>query len=278
MLGAIIGDIVGSPYEHTRNNIKTTQFPLFSEYSRFTDDTVMTCAVAEALMQSYGDSMDNIREKLIRSMQTLGREYPNAGYGGRFIHWIFEDDPQPYNSYGNGSAMRVSPIGWLYSTMDETLDMAALTAEVTHNHPEGIKGAQAVAAAIYLARCGVDKDGIKTYISKTFDYDLETPLDTIRPTYRMDVSCQGSVPQAIRAFIEGNDYENVIRLAVSIGGDSDTIAATAGSIAEAFYGIPTEIEQAVTKNLTSRGGRYFWRSAMAFRDFCRLHVSEPEAY
>lgn len=251
MLGAILGDIIGAPYEFNFNNIKTVDFPLFNERSEFTDDTVMSVAVANALVKTYGKDDETIRAELVRQMQNLGRRYPDAGYGGNFWDWLFTaDNPQPYNSFGNGSAMRVSSAGWLYETLEETLHAARLTAEVTHNHPEGIKGAEATAAAIFLARNGKSKEEIKDYIVKNFGYDLDTTLDEIRPSYYMDETCQGSVPQAIRAFLEGCDYESTVRLAVSIGGDSDTIACIAGGIAEAFYGMPENLKAEALNRLS----------------------------
>lgn len=241
MLGAIIGDMIGSVYEW--HNIKTTDFPLFGPGCRPTDDSVMTIAVAEGLMQSYGKDDDAIRQKVIDAMRFYGRRYPNAGYGGKFYGWIHTDDPKPYNSWGNGSAMRVSSVGWLFDDLSQVLQMAALTAEVTHNHPEGIKGAKAIAAAVFMARKGMGKAQIKTFIEEMFDYDLDTPLSLIRPAYAFDVSCQGSVPQAIRAFLEADSYEQAVRLAVSLGGDSDTIACMAGAISEAAFGIPKDIKR-----------------------------------
>ena len=237
MLGAIFGDIVGSVYEI--NNTKRTDFPLLSKRSRPTDDSIMSLAVARALMKTWGRSDDEIKAELVRSMQHMGRLYPRAGYGGFFARWLKEKDPRPYNSFGNGSAMRVSSVGWLYHTLEDTLHAAELTAEVTHNHPEGIKGAQAIAAAIYLARNGKSKDEIRRFIEDNY-YKLDFTLDEIRPWYEFDVSCQGSCPQAIEAFLEGDSFEDVILKAISIGGDSDTIAAMAGGIAEAFYGIPED--------------------------------------
>ncbi len=239
MLGAIFGDIIGSVFEW--HNTKKTRFPLFTKFNRPTDDSIMTIAVADALMQTYGMDDETIREALIRSMQFYGRRYPDAGYGGRFFDWIAAPDPQPYGSWGNGSAMRVSSVGWLFDELTTVLHMAELTASVTHDHPEGIKGAKAIAVAVFLARKGTDKAEIKSFIEEMFDYDLDTPLNEIRPRYKFDVSCQGSVPQAIRAFLEGDSYEQCVRLAISIGGDSDTIACMAGAIAEACYGIPDEI-------------------------------------
>lgn len=232
MLGAITGDVIGSVYEW--DNIKTTQFNLFNEKSFFTDDTVMTIAVADALM-SGGDLVD--------SMKHWGMRYPDAGYGGHFAGWLMSDSRQPYNSWGNGSAMRVSPVGFAYNTMDEVLEKAKQTAEVTHNHPEGIKGAQATAAAIFMARQGATKQEIKAYIETQFGYNLSRSLDDIRKVYTFDVSCQGSVPEAIIAFLESKDFENSVRLSVSIGGDTDTVACINGGIAQAFYGnIGKELE------------------------------------
>ena len=232
MIGAIIGDIVGSRYEF--DNIKTKKFPLFSEMDMFTDDTVMTIAVAEALMQSKSHGplfQDLVREQL----RIYGRKYPHAGYGRRFQSWLEEDDDSPYNSLGNGSAMRVSPCGVIAYSLNEALLLAKESAIVTHDHPEGIKGAQAVAAAIYLARIGLDKADIRDYIVQNF-YELDFTLDEIRPIYSFNETCPGSVPQAIEAFLESVDFEDAIRNAISIGGDSDTIACIAGSIAWSYYG------------------------------------------
>ena len=223
MLGAIIGDIVGSVYEW--DNIKTKDFPLFSEKGSFTDDTVMTIAVADALMK--GGTPD----EFIDSMKEIGRQYPNSGYGGGFSNWLFSDDREPYNSWGNGSAMRVSPCGWVAKSLDEAEALAEKSASVTHNHPEGIKGAQATAAAIYLARTGTKKDKIKEYIESNYGYDLRRTLDEIRPVYRFNESCQETVPEAIIAFLESTDFEDAFRNAISLGGDSDTLAAITGSIA-----------------------------------------------
>lgn len=233
MLGAIIGDIVGSVYEW--NNIKTKDFPLFSKKCFFTDDTVMTIAVVNALLN--GGAEDNF----IDSMKQIGRLYPDSGYGGNFGSWIFSDDRKPYNSWGNGSAMRVSPCGWYAKSLDEAEVFAKKSAAVTHNHPEGIKGAQATAAAIYLARKGKSKTEIKEYIENKYYYDLSRTLDEIRPSYKFNESCQETVPEAIIAFLESRDFEDAIRNAISLGGDSDTLAAITGSIAEAAYGIPKEI-------------------------------------
>lgn len=240
MYGAILGDMIGAPYEFDRSP-KIKDFPLFSVGTEFTDDSVMTIAVAEALLNTAGKTDDEIRSALISSMRKWGKRYPGAGYGGRFSGWLRAKNPEPYGSYGNGSAMRVSSAGWLYNTMDETRRIARLTAEVTHNHPEGIKGAEATASAIFLARTGHGKDEIKAYIISEFGYDLSRSCDEIRPTYHHVESCQKTVPEAITAFIEGADFEDVIRTAVSLGGDCDTLTCIAGSIAEAFYGIPDEI-------------------------------------
>lgn len=241
MYGAILGDIIGSPYEFDEG-MKQKDFPLFSASSGFTDDTVMTVAVAEALLDvGPNAAADAIRSHVVRSMQTWGRRYPDAGYGGRFYGWLLSDDPRPYYSFGNGSAMRVSAAGWLYDTLERTREVARLTAEVTHDHPQGIKGAEAVATAIWLARHGEDRYHIENEIAGRFGYDLNRTCDQIRPRYRFDVTCQGSVPEAITAFLESTGYEDAVRNAVSLGGDSDTQGAIAGSIAEASFGIPAEL-------------------------------------
>lgn len=241
MIGAILGDIIGSPYEFDLGN-KTKDFPLFSERSRFTDDTVMTLAVARAFMDAGPDADDEtIRRHMIRSMRELAKRYPHAGYGGRFRWWLTASHPQPYNSWGNGSAMRVSSAAWLFTDLVSVLRAAKLSAEVTHNHPAGIKGAQATAAAIFLARTGHSKTEIRQYIAETFGYDLSRTCDEIRPSYHHVESCQETVPEAVTAFLEGENFEDVIRTAVSLGGDCDTLTAIAGSIAEGFYGIPVEL-------------------------------------
>ena len=240
MYGAILGDMIGAPYEFDRSP-KTKEFPLFSRGTQFTDDSVMTIAVGEALLDTVGKADDEIKAALVSSMRRWGRRYPHAGYGGRFRVWLRAKNPEPYGSYGNGSAMRVSSAGWLSNTLDETRRIARLTAEVTHNHPEGIKGAEAAASAIFLARSGAGKEEIREYIIREFGYDLSRSCDEIRPTYRHVESCQKTVPEAITAFLEGDDFEDVIRTAVSLGGDCDTLTCIAGSIAEAFYGIPEEM-------------------------------------
>ena len=239
LCGAIAGDIIGSFYE--RNATKKTDFYLFTPFSKFTDDTVMTVANADWLIT--GDS-------LLGVMQDYGNRYPHAGYGGMFRSWLRQDEPQPYNSFGNGSAMRVSPVGWAFDTLEETLEVAKQSAEITHNHLEGIKGAQATAACIFLARNGKSKQEIKEYVETTFGYDLNRSCDDIRPDYHFDVTCQGSVPESIIAFLESTDFESAIRLAVSLGGDADTMGAITGGIAEAFYGgVPENIAREVIKRL-----------------------------
>ncbi len=248
MIGAILGDIIGSPYEFDRGN-KTKDFPLFSRRSEFTDDSVMTIAVAEALMDSMGKSDAEIREALVASMQKWGATYPDAGYGTMFYRWLHTKKPEPYGSFGNGSAMRISSAGWLCDTMEETRHVARLTAEVTHNHPEGIKGAESIAAAIFLARTGKTKKEIKDYITSEFGYDLSRTCDEIRPGYHHVESCQETVPEAITAFLEGKDFEDVIRTAVSLGGDCDTLTCIAGSMAEAYYGVPEELQTEGRKRL-----------------------------
>ena len=248
MYGAILGDMIGAPYEFDRGD-KTKDFPLLSADSQFTDDTVMTIAVAEALLDTMGQSDEAVRAAVVRSMQKWGRKYPNAGYGGRFRGWLRAANPKPYGSYGNGSAMRVAAAGWLFDSLETTRHMARLTAEVTHNHPEGIKGAEATASAIFLARTGKTKDEIRDCIVREFGYDLSRTCDEIRPAYHHDESCQRTVPEAVTAFLEGTDFEDVIRTAVSLGGDCDTLTCIAGSIAEAFYGVPDALIAACRERL-----------------------------
>ena len=248
MLGAILGDMVGSPYEFDRNSYKHKDFPLLSENSHFTDDTVMTLAVALGLIEGQGDAQKTFAE-VRYEMRHWGRGYPHAGYGGMFRRWLRAEHPQPYGSFGNGSAMRVAAAGWLFDTLDKTLEMAKVTAEVTHNHPEGIKGAQATAAAIFLARTGHSKPEIKRYVEQTFGYDLSRTCDEIRPAYRHVETCQQTVPEAIIAFLESTGFEDALRNAVSLGGDSDTLACITGGIAEAFYGMPPELQQETLKRL-----------------------------
>ena len=249
MFGAILGDIVGSPYEFDCNNIKTKVFPLFTVYSHFTDDTVMTLAVAQALMETKDGDDGTLQSAFIREMRRLGRAYPDAGYGGNFGWWLECDDPKPYHSYGNGSAMRVSAAAWMFDTLEAVRRAARLSAAVTHDHPEGIKGAEATASAIFLARTGHGKEEIRDYIEAEFGYDLHRTCDEIRPTYCHVESCQESVPEAIIAFLEGESFEDVLRTAVSLGGDSDTIAAIAGSIAEGYYGVDEDWKKAAISRL-----------------------------
>ncbi len=252
MLGAIIGDMVGSPYEFHPWQGAAEAFPLFSPRSRFTDDTVMTVAVARGLMQAYGQEQA-CREAFIDAMHEYGRAYSRAGYGQRFFRWIVTGCREPYNSFGNGSAMRVSPVGWACDSLEETEHYAALSASVTHDHPEGIKGACATAAAIFLARDGAGRDAIRDYISFRYGYDLDRSLAEIRPSYRHKESCQESVPEAIIAFLESRSFEEAVRNAVWLGGDSDTQAAIAGSIAEAFYGgVPQPMRDAALALLDDR--------------------------
>jgi ADP-ribosylglycohydrolase len=256
MLGAIAGDMIGSVfeklgYEGTFKRVfkeytlidknQLPDFPLFTKYSKFTDDTMMTIAVADWIL-NQGD--------LPLILKKYGRMFPNAGYGGNFLKWLLGEDTLPYYSFGNGSGMRVSPVGFAYNTLEEVLEKAEQSAAVTHNHPEGIKGAQAVASAIFLARGGNSKQYIKDYIQQTFAYNLDRTLYEIRPSYQFDVSCQGSVPESIIAFLESESVEDAIRKAISLGGDTDTMACMAGAIAQAYYReIPTHIVQAIKERL-----------------------------
>lgn len=250
LLGAIVGDVVGCPYEF--NNIKTKKFELVTSRSRFSDDTVMTLAVAHALCKwKKGDAIDEkeFEQTLIDSMKEFGRRYPNSGYGRMFAHWLESDNPQPYNSWGNGSAMRVSPVAWYFDDLETVERFAAITARITHNHTEGIKGAQVAAAAIFLARTGKSKSAIKGYIEAKYDYDLSSTCDEIRPDYMFDGSCQGTVPEAIIAFLDAEDFEDAVRNAVSLGGDSDTLADITAAIAQGMWPIPEEIENRVREKL-----------------------------
>jgi len=245
MIGAIAGDIIGSVYEHRR--IKTKDFSLFDDRCTFTDDTVLTVAIADAILSG---------RPYIDSIRHIGRRYPDAGYGASFIGWLLSPDPRPYNSWGNGSAMRVSPVGFAFTTEDHVLAQAKVTAEITHNHPEGVKGAQAAALAVFLARTGSDKESIRSRIASQFGYDLNRTVDGIRPSYSFDISCQGTVPEAIVAFLDSVSYEDAVRNAVSLGGDSDTLACIAGCIAEAFYGgvpdgVRTKVKELLTPDLWS---------------------------
>ena len=229
MLGAIVGDIVGSIYEF--DNHRSKDFPLFQDRCEYTDDTILTIATADALMGDK-DFATRYRE--------YGRKYPSS-YGGFFRRWIHDESQGPYNSFGNGSAMRVSPVAWAFDTEEEVLAIAKATAIVTHNHPEGVKGAQATALAVFWARNGRTPADIVNAIEKKFAYDISTPIDEIREYYEFDVTCQGTVPEALRCYLEADGFEDTIRNAISIGGDSDTLAAIAGSFAEATWGVPEEI-------------------------------------
>ena len=261
IIGAIIGDVVGSFYEFY--NCKSTDIALFTSGTTFTDDTVMTIAVADWLLSGV---------PLQKTMPDWGTEYPNRGYGGMFYEWLFySKDKEPYNSFGNGAGMRVSPCGYFARSLNEALELAKQSAEVTHNHPEGIKGAQAIATAIFLARQQKSKDDIREYIERTFDYNLHRTCDEIRPTYQFDETCQGSCPEAIIAFLDSHDYESAIRLAISLGGDSDTIACMTGGIAAAYYGIPTWIVKYVVSEYLPQNMRDIIEN---FDELCAKHKHE----
>ncbi|MBP5459668.1 MAG: ADP-ribosylglycohydrolase family protein [Clostridia bacterium] len=237
MLGAIIGDIVGSVYEF--DNIKTKDFPLFRGDEFYTDDTVMTCAVAEALMDR---SEGTLEQKAVKWMRKLGRRHPGAGYGGRCAEWLKSEDPRPYNSYGNGSAMRVSPCGLIAKTLEEAASLSKKVTAITHDHPEGIKGAEATATCVCLAKHHWTKEGILYHVRSRY-YPMDFTLDEIRPTYKFNETCQKTVPQALQAFFESTSFEDALRNAVSVGGDTDTLAAITCSVAGAFYGIDRELKE-----------------------------------
>lgn len=239
MLGAIIGDIVGSRFEW--NNHRNKEFDLFTTECFPTDDSIMTLSVAKAILESKEDFSD-LSEKTENFMQKIGRNYPDCGYGGNFFYWIFSDAPKPYNSYGNGAAMRVSAVGFVANSLEEVKSLSRKVTEITHNHPEGIKGAEATAMAIYLAKIGKDISEIRDFITKNY-YTLDFTLDEIRDTYEFNETSQNTVPQALQAFFESTNFEDAIRNAISIGGDSDTLAAICGGIAEAYYGIPDNIRK-----------------------------------
>ncbi len=243
MIGALAGDIIGSVYEW--HNIKTKDFVLFSPACFFTDDSILTIALADTILSGT---------PYVENLKKFYRWYPNGGYGGRFCRWAQSPDAAPYNSWGNGAAMRISPVGYAYDDLATVLRKAQEFTEVTHNHAEGIKGGQATAAAIFLARCGKAKDEIKEFIETTFHYDLGMHVDEIRPTYAFDESCQGTVPQALRAFIDATDFEDAMRTAVSLGGDTDTLACITGGIAQAAYGVPAAIQEKVYTILDKRLG------------------------
>lgn len=237
MIGAIIGDIAGSRFEF--DNYRKKDFELFTPDCFPTDDSIMTVAVGKAILQCGGD-YSRLSQRAVECMQELGRPYPDCGFGGSFYKWIYSDDPQPYNSYGNGAAMRVSGAGFASGSLEEAKELAYKVTAVSHNHPEGIKGAESVAVAIYLAKSGSTKDEIAAYIRGNY-YKTNFTLDEIRPTYEFNETCQNTVPQAFAAFFEADDFEDTIRNAISVGGDSDTLAAIAGSIAEAYYGVPRDL-------------------------------------
>jgi len=247
MLGAIIGDIAGSRFEF--DNIRSKDFDLFAKDCNVTDDSIMTLAVAKAVLACNGD-WERLGYNAVTYMREIGRKYPHCGFGGMFRRWVFSDDPVPYNSYGNGSAMRVSPCGFIGRTEDETVLLSRKVTEVTHNHPEGMKGAEAVSVAIFMARNGAVKNEIKERMEKDY-YALNFTLDSIREKYQFNETCQGTVPQAIEAFLESVSFEDAIRNAISIGGDSDTLAAITGGIAEAYYGIPSELKSRALSYLDS---------------------------
>ena len=262
LLGAVIGDIAGSRFEF--NNYKHKNgYELLTDKCRFTDDTVMSVAVAKSILDSYPSYL-NLSESAIKNMQDSGQKYPDAGYGGRFYKWLFSKNPQPYNSYGNGSAMRVSPCGQAARRIEEAKALSKAVTEVTHNHPEGLKGAEATAVAIFMARSGADKNEIRKVIERDY-YTIDFTLDSIREKYRFDVSCQGSVPQAFEAFFEAEDFEDAIRNSISIGGDSDTIAAICGSIAAPYYGIPEALANSALCFLDN----FLIEIISSFENFCR---------
>ena len=270
MIGAILGDIIGSPYEFDRGN-KTKDFTLFSKNSTFTDDSVMTLAVGMAFLDAQPGATDQwILKNLANRMRQFGRMYPNAGYGGMCYQWLSEPACKAYNSYGNGSAMRVSSVAWLYDDIDAVRHAARLSAEVTHNHPEGIKGAEATASAVFLARTGHSKAEIKEYIEGEFKYNLNRSCDEIRPHYYHTETCMETVPEAITSFLEGDNFEDVIRTAVSLGGDCDTLTAIAGSIAEGFYGVPTELKEECRKRLPEPLGKVL----MEFEKHVEQHLGQ----
>lgn len=251
MIGAILGDIVGSIYEF--DNIKTKEFELFDKECFFTDDSVMTVAIAEALLQAEEineENLEDFKENLITVMHEIGVKYPDCGYGGHFLVWILRNKREPYNSFGNGSAMRVSSVGWYAKTLEDAELIAKATAEVSHNHPEGIKGAVATAGAVFLARTGATMGELREYISKY--YTIDFTIDEIRPVYEFNETCQETVPQAMQAFFESTSFEDAIRNAISIGGDSDTLAAITGAVAEAYYGIPDNLKETALSYLDER--------------------------
>ena len=250
IFGAVVGDIIGSTYEF--DNIKTKDFDLISERCKFTDDSVMTVAISHALCECKTNGImdeENFEKAVIESMQNFGRRYPKAGYGGMFFGWVFSENPKPYNSFGNGSAMRVSPVAWAFDDLETVEKFAEISARVSHNHPEGIKGAQATAAAIFMARIGKSKAEIKNYIENKYHYNLDRTCDEIRPDYKHIETCQKTVPEAITAFLEGENFEDAVRTAVSLGGDCDTLTDITASIAQGMWEIPDEIEKKIRLKL-----------------------------
>lgn len=245
MIGALIGDIVGSRFEF--HNHRSKEFELFTKSCSPTDDSVMTLAVARAILDCKGDYA-RLGRQTVAEMRAWGHRYPCAGYGGRFADWLDARDPQPYNSWGNGSAMRVSACAWAAGSFDEAVELSRIVTEVTHNHPEGIKGAEAVTVAIYMARIGESREAIRQYVTEHY-YPLDFTIDDIRPTYRFNESCQDTVPQALEAFFESESFEDALRLAISVGGDSDTLADITCAVAEAYYGVPDDIREAAVRYL-----------------------------
>ena len=271
MLGAIVGDIVGSRYEFA--NHRSVKFPLFDDGCFATDDSIMSLAVGKAITEFYKQGLElsekgkqTLFDLTVHYMRKIGQPYPDCGYGGRFLRWMYSNVPKPYSSFGNGSAMRVSSAAWAASTLEEALELAKIVTSVTHDHPEGIRGAQATTAAIFMARQGKSQNEIRKHINDNY-YKLNFTVEEIRPHYQFNETCMETVPQAIEAFLESSDFENAIRLAVSLGGDSDTIAAITGSIAEAFYGVPPEIEKKAISYLDSNLAKLYqeWKTFQASR-------------
>jgi len=258
MLGAILGDIIGSPYEFSSG--KTKEFPLFANENRLTDDSLMTIAVGCACVNASLSDEGDFKSKVAYYMRLIGTQYRDAGYGGKFYKWLIDDTMGPYKSFGNGSGMRVSPVAYAGNTLEEVEKLAKWSAEVTHNSMDGVSGAQAIASAVFLARTGKSKDEIREYISKSF-YNLDFTLDYIRPFYSFDVTCVGSVPHAIVCFLESDSFEDAIRNAVSLGGDSDTIGAMAGAIAEAYYGIPEDLQEKAFEYMDEQIQEYYFEYA-----------------
>ena len=258
MLGAILGDIIGSPYEF--GSSKTKEFPLFTNGGRLTDDSLMTIAVGCACVNASIYDEEDFKSKVAYYMRLIGRQYTDAGYGGKFFRWMMDDNMGPYKSFGNGSGMRVSPVAYAGNTLEEVETLAKWSAEITHNSRDGICGAQAIASAVFLARTGKSKDEIRKYISESF-YNLDFTLDYVRPFYTFDVTCRGSVPHAITCFLEADSYEDAIRNAVSLGGDSDTIGAMAGAIAEAYFGIPEKLQEKAFEYMDETIQEYYYEYA-----------------